>query len=505
MSPSRQRVFLSHASADADRAALLCLQLESEGIPCWIAPRDIPSGKRYAEAILDGIDECAVFLLLYSEAAGASTHVVNELEEGASKNKTILVVRSDAADPSANRQFSLFVRSHQWFDASHGPLSTHLSELVRDLRSLLEGAPGALAEPSPNLAVPVPLAPHSGDPEPAPETLPSDDDVPRSIGIEVGPQSIRGCVLELGEQQTLGPTVEKEIGLEAAMQNSRGLLEATKLLCATLIEEHFPTAPPVGIGVAVPGQVDLRAGTLKFGPNLYRARNLPFKTFLGQAFPGVPVRVDNDVRCATRCELHLGVGNQFDSFAWVFVGAGVGSATVIDRRIHFGNNYCAGEIGHTKVALSGPPCSCGQIGCLETFVKVQAVIDRAKAIATDWQNRDKETLLNSPDTEITPTLIAHALEQGDPAAREIASEVGERLGLGIANYLNVVNPAAIVLGGGLMNSFFFHMIDEITEGIQRNAIAEVANTPLVQSGYTDNAVATGAALMFDPRDGWPFP
>lgn len=214
----------------------------------------------------------------------------------------------------------------------------------------------------------------------------------------------------------------------------------------------------MGIGVAVPGQVDLRAGTLKFGPNLFRARNLPFKTFLGQAFPRMPIRVDNDVRCATRCELHFGVGSQFDSFAWILVGAGVGSATVIDRRIHFGNNFCAGEIGHTKVALSGPPCACGQIGCLETFVKVQAVVDRARAIATDWLNREKETLLNTTGEDITPELIAGALEAGDPAAREIASEVGERLGLGIANYLNVVNPAAVVIGGGLMNGFFFHMI-----------------------------------------------
>lgn len=92
-------VFISHASADADRAALICLQLENEGIGCWLAPRDIPAGHRYGEAILDGIDDCAVFLLLLSEAAGASPHVINEVEEGASKNKPILVVRTIPMNP----------------------------------------------------------------------------------------------------------------------------------------------------------------------------------------------------------------------------------------------------------------------------------------------------------------------------------------------------------------------------------------------------------------------
>jgi predicted NBD/HSP70 family sugar kinase len=498
MSPTslRQRVFISHASVDADRAALLSLQLENEGVPCWIAPRDIAAGKRYAEAILDGIDECAVFLLLFSAAAGASTHVINELEHGASKDKKILLVRTDDTDPAENKQFSLFVRSHQWFDATQGPFSTHLSALVRDLRSLLESSAesATLPESHPNLAIAVP----SGPAAVATETA-------RSIGIEVSAEMIRGCVVEVGNQQTYGPVVEKEIGIEPTMRNSRGLLETVKSLVAVLVEEHFPSALPVGIGIALPGQVDVRAGTLKFGPNLFSARNLPFKTSLSGAFPRIPIRVDNDVRCAARCELHLGVGNQFDSFAWIFVDSGVGSATVIDRRIHFGNNFCAGEIGHTKVALSGPPCSCGQIGCLETFVKSQAVVDRARAIAIDWQNRGRETLLNESGADITPESFLTALEADDPAAREIASEIGERLGLGIANYLNVLNPAAVVIGGGLMNIFFFHMIDEITAGIQRNALAEVANTPIVQSSYADAGVATGAALMFDPRDGWPYP
>ena len=486
MTPTKQRVFISHSTKDADRAFLLCLQLENQGISCWIAPRDIPAGNRYVKALTDAIEKCSVFLLLYSAAAAASTHVINELELGASLNKKILVVRTDELNPIDHEEIGLLVRRHQNLDASQGPLTSHLTKLVRDLRELLE----LPEESASNHDLPVPPQP--------------DEDTARSIGIEVGADAIRGCVVEVGAPHIFGPMADKDIGVEPAMRNSRGILNEVKSLVAMLVEEHFPDTPPVGIGVALPGQVDVRAGTLKFGPNLFGARNLPFRSFLSQAFPRIPVRVDNDVRCATRCELHLGVGNQFDSFAWIFVGAGVGSAAVIDRRIHFGNNYCAGEIGHTKVAQAGPPCSCGQIGCLETFVKAQAVVDRARAIAIDWETRGKETVLTRPD-DITLEIVVNSIEVGDPAAREIAAEIGDRLGMGIANYLNMVNPAAIVIGGGLMNKIFFHMIAEITAGIQRNALAEVANTPIVQSSYADAGVMTGAALMFDPRDSWPFP
>jgi predicted NBD/HSP70 family sugar kinase len=501
MTPTQKQIFISHSSKDRDLANLLCLQLESEKISCWIAPRDIPAGVNYPKALADAIDECPVFLLLYSVNAQASVHVINEVERGVSHRKELFVVQTDDADPASNEEISIFVGRRQKFDASRGALSIHLGQLVRELRALLEQADSSVsdADSHPDLAVAVPAVtsvPVFAEPK---------ESITGSIGIEVGAETIRACVIDVSNQQMFGPFAEKTVAVEPAMRNPLGLLSAVRDLATALIDEYLPSTPPVGIGIGLPGQVDVRAGALKFGPNLFGARNLPFRTFLSQAFPGVPVRVDNDVRCATRCELHLGVGIQYDSFAWIFVGAGVGAATVIDRRIHFGNNFCAGEIGHTKVALSGPPCSCGQIGCLETFVKAQAVLDRARAIAIDWQTRGKDTALNSSNAEITSETVLHALEVGDPAAREIAAQIGERLGMGIANYINVVNPAAIVIGGGLMNTLYYHMISEITLGIQRNALAEVANTPIVQSSFADAGVMIGAALMFDPRDGWPFP
>lgn len=285
--------------------------------------------------------------------------------------------------------------------------------------------------------------------------------------------------------------------------SARSVLDQVKAMIARIVADQFGRRPPVGIGVAVPGQVDLRAGTLKFGPGL-AVRNVPFRTALASTYPGVPIRVDNDARCATRCELHLGVGRDFESFVCIFVGTGVGSGAVINGRVHFGQNFCAGEIGHTKIDSSGPPCSCGQIGCLETFVNGPAIVARAKAKVIDWESRGLTTRLANHDRELDTRLVASAVDEGDMAAQEVLEEVAEKLGLGIANYLNLVNPAAVILGGGLMTGFFLQMVSGVTRSIHKNALAEVANTPIVQSQHMDDGAAIGAALLFHPDAGWPF-
>jgi glucokinase len=499
---SNGRVFISYAAPDHESAELVCEQLEAEQIACWIAPRDVPPGQRYAEAIFEGIGACALFLIVFSEHATASPHVCNEIEEGASEDKPILLVRTDAADPAANHQIRLFLRSHQWFDASIGPLADHMPRLIADVRQLLGRQDlGAGVIGGANVIAPVGAAP-SLDTRAAQD--PAASEAKRSIGIEVGATKIRGCVIDLDTPDSADPKITAYVEPTTTGATARTVLDQVRQMIERILADHFEESRPVGIGVAVPGQVDIRAGTLKFGPNLFGARNVPFKTFLSSAFPRIPIRVDNEVRCATRCELHVGVGRDFESFVCIFIGKGVGSGTVIDRRIYFGHNFCAGEVGHVKIALTGAPCACGQIGCLETFVKADAIVARSEAKAIDWESRGLETALNRGDGRLTPELIAQAIDEADPAAQEIANEIAENLGIGIANYLNLVNPAAVVIGGGIMTGFFFHMIDEITQTVQRNALAEVANTPIVQSAHSEDGIATGAALLFHPDDSWPF-
>jgi predicted NBD/HSP70 family sugar kinase len=502
MADAGRHIFVCHASEDRQRAELICKSLAAEEIECWIAPRDVPPGHHYAAAILEAIERCEVFLVVFSAHADSSPHVSNEIETAASKGKRILLIRTDATDPSGNDNIRLFLSSHQWFDASQGDLVGHTKRIAADSRSLLQRVRSevpVVAEPLPPQPEPTAEIRVGGVGETATGLSPQR----RSIGVEIGATKLRGCVLDIGGDGTDARQLAEYVEPVSTPASARTVLEQAKSIVTTIIEEHFQDDEPLGIGVAAPGQVDIRAGTLKFGPNLFGARNVPFKPYLAREFPGIPVRVDNEIRCATRCELHLGTGREFEHFVCIFLGTGVGSGTVIDRRIYFGNNFCAGEVGHIKIAPSGPPCACGQIGCLETFVKAQAIVARADAKAIDWESRELTTTLHETEEPLNPERVAAAIDEGDAAAQEVAQEVAKDLGLGIASYLNLVNPAAVILGGGLMAGFFFHMINAITSSVEENALAEVAHTPIVQSAHSDDGIAMGAALLFHPDDDWP--
>jgi glucokinase len=489
MQADRGQIFICHASEDQAQAEQIRSSLIEIGLDCWIAPRDVPAGQRYAEAILEAIERSAVFLVVFSCRADSSPHVSNEIESAASAGKPILLIRTDLADPRENDQIRLFLGSHQWFDASTGQLSDHTERIASAAAQVLQRTRRS----------------GPGEVMPAPQASAADSAAPplRSIGIEIGASKIRGCVLDIGTPGGAVAIAEYQEPVPRPA-NARVVLELAKALAGKIIDDHFQNCDPVGIGIAAPGQVDVRAGTLKFGPNLFGARNVPFKPYLAREFPGIPVRVDNEIRCATRCELHLGTGQEFENFVCIFLGTGVGSGAVVNKRMYFGSSYCAGEVGHIKIATAGPPCACGQIGCLETFVKAQAIVARAEAKAIDWESRELGTVLGQQSEPLNPRLVAAAIDEGDAAAQEVAKEVAEDLGLGIANYLNLVNPAAVILGGGLMAGFFFHMIDDITGAVQGNALAEVANIPIVQSAHSDDGIAMGAALLFHPEDQWPF-
>ncbi|MDP1651559.1 MAG: ROK family protein [Rhodocyclaceae bacterium] len=324
-----------------------------------------------------------------------------------------------------------------------------------------------------------------------------------SIGIDIGGPNIRACIVDHSPEGHSTVRANECCVDVSKPVSARSIVEQVKHLVSEIhSQELLDDTQLRGIGIAAAGQVDLRSGVLKFSPAL-GIRNLSLKNIFAATYPGLDVRVDNDVRCATRCELLLGAGRDFENFVCIFVGSGVGSGISIHRKILFGSNYCAGEIGHTKIASDGPICNCGQTGCLEAFVKAGAICERARAKAIEWKSRGIETQLSDNASESTLHSIAQALETGDQAAQELANEIGQKLGIGIATYLNILNPGAVVLGGGVMSGLFMHMSEGVTRGIRDSAISDVANTPIIHSQYSDDGAAIGAALLFHPEATWP--
>ena len=132
--------FISHSSKDKPTAESVCRFLESKGISCWIAPRDVTPGKNYGVAIVDAIDECGVFVLILSAESNKSGQVVREVERAASGNAVIIPVRVEPVQPS--RELEFYVSSSHWLDATQRPFEKHLDSLVDAIRNWQnEGGP----------------------------------------------------------------------------------------------------------------------------------------------------------------------------------------------------------------------------------------------------------------------------------------------------------------------------------------------------------------------------
>lgn len=140
----KKSVFISHASKDFKVASEICRLLEEHGIPCWIAPRDIPPSGSYGAEISRAIENCSVTLLLFTDHANASRAVANELELSFSKQKVIVPVRLKEVKPSSILEF--FISNAQWVDAFHTPLKKRIEEIIHIVQAVEQ-----------NKAVPTPI------------------------------------------------------------------------------------------------------------------------------------------------------------------------------------------------------------------------------------------------------------------------------------------------------------------------------------------------------------
>jgi hypothetical protein len=157
----KRTVFISHSSVDKAIAEQVCRFLETHGIRCWVAPRDVTPGKNYGAAILDAIDECSVFVLLLTSESNKSGQVVREVERAASSNAVIIPFRVEEVQPSRNLEF--YVSSAHWLDAITKPLEKHLRELLQAIKDWQRT--GELKEESPPpVTQPVPVPSTSGRP-----------------------------------------------------------------------------------------------------------------------------------------------------------------------------------------------------------------------------------------------------------------------------------------------------------------------------------------------------
>lgn len=265
---------------------------------------------------------------------------------------------------------------------------------------------------------------------------------------------------------------------------------------AHLLEEQGVRRDDVlGIGVAVPGQVNLNRRVVNFAPNL-DWKDVSLANDLERQL-SLPVLVSNEAMVAAMAEKWFGRGKEAGVLVYVSVKGGLGCGIVNDRSLFLGVSGSAGELGHMSIDPNGPECSCGSRGCWEAYADEQAILDRAfRAL-----NTSKESpLLHSRMAEkrrLTVDDIVYAASTGDATAVQIVEETGWYLGVGIANIVNGLNPDMVIVGGRIAASPI--VFGEMTRVVQERSLKIPAERVcLAPTGLGEEVALMGCiALLLD--------
>jgi glucokinase len=221
---------------------------------------------------------------------------------------------------------------------------------------------------------------------------------------------------------------------------------------------------------------------------------VPFGALLAARL-GRPVRVVNDLAAASWGEFNAGAGRGARDILVVFVGSGVGSSLISNGRFVRGATGVAGEFGHIKVVPGGRLCGCGERGCLEAYVGGHNLIAQMREAIQGSTATLLSSLSGNDPHKLTPVLLEEAAQKGDAVARGIYDAAGNHLALAIANQLTVLNPARLILGGGVL-SRTPGLLQRIREGVTAwtNANAR-ASVTVVTAELGDDSGLIGAGLL----------
>jgi glucokinase len=199
---------------------------------------------------------------------------------------------------------------------------------------------------------------------------------------------------------------------------------------------------PRALGMGVPGLVDLDAGVTKFLPNLpTQWRDVPVRKTLGGE-----VYLLNDVRTATLGEMTFGLGRDAKTLAFFALGTGVGGGVAVDGKLRLGPNGTAGELGHQTILPEGPPCGCGNRGCLEALASAPAIAAEGVRLLLSGNAPKLHETVGGDASKVTPEAMARS---GDPAALEAIARAGRYVGIAVSNVIVSLRPDLVVIGGGV--------------------------------------------------------
>lgn len=308
------------------------------------------------------------------------------------------------------------------------------------------------------------------------------------IGVDVGATHLYTVVADLRGQ--VKANAEVEFDLEAGPE--AGLRQVQELVHRTLHQAEMMWDSVWAVGLGVPGPVVAARGMVSSPPLMPGWDGFPIREQL-EAYWQKPTFVDNDANLGALGEGTFGVGRDEPNLAYIKIGTGIGCGILLNGKIYHGILGTAGEIGHVTVSQDGPPCKCGNYGCLEAMAGGRAIAQRARMAVQANQPTALATL--NQRHELTAREVALAAQAGDAISQQLLSDAGRHIGSALASLVNLLNPGLIIIGGGVAEAGAY-ILNPIREAVkQRGLRASYEATRILPAALGRQSVALGAVAL----------
>ena len=292
-----------------------------------------------------------------------------------------------------------------------------------------------------------------------------------SIGVDLGGTNLRIAAVtndgKLLEKITLG--VKIIVGRDQVINEMCDAIQR-------LSEKYKTGGNLLGIGIGVPGIIDMASGMLRKSANLPGWEEYPVRAEIERRL-GARVVLENDANVAALGEQWLGAAQAVPNMAVVTLGTGIGGGIVLNGKIWHGMNGMAGEFGHVTLEPEGPACGCGNRGCAEQFASATSIMRMAREAIASGEAPSLAKAASS-DAEFGAKSIYNLAIQGDEHARRIFRSFGRYLGILLSGLINILNLDMFVIGGGVSSAwdaFAPNMFEELRERCMVYAATAPAN------------------------------
>lgn len=314
-----------------------------------------------------------------------------------------------------------------------------------------------------------------------------------SIGIDVGGTGIKAAIVDesckIVRQMTL-PTLS-QAGKDDGEKVVNAMEKLVRELCAG---QQIPLGEIASIGAGIPGTIDDENGVVIYTNNI-DLHELALREIL-QARLGKSIHMGNDADVAAFGEYMAGATAGCESSLMITLGTGVGSGLILGGKIYTGYNHRGGEFGHTVVQVGGVRCTCGREGCLESYASATGLIRMTKEAMEQDLNSYMWKLCEDEIDNVNGKTAFDAMEKGDATGRQVVNQYIRYLGAGLANFINMLHPEKICLGGGISKSGDDLLIP-LREAAYKNVYggADGKTTQIVLAALGSNAGVIGAAML----------